>query len=101
MTKPADKGEQPSISANAPAWTPGGVATDVASPIALPRHDQVEGTSASEATAPGKEGGSDGGESSSVNASESTAPQKKEGGETGDSGSVTVEPTIPADELNS
>lgn len=42
--------EEQSISANAPAWTPGGVATDVAeentSPTPVPSDDKVEPTDA-------------------------------------------------------
>lgn len=101
MTEPAVQGEQQSISANAPAWTPGGVATNISSPVAPPRDEKVEDTcAASETAAPETKGGGEVGDSSSVTASETGAPEKKGGGEIGDNRIVPVEPTVPADELN-
>lgn len=102
MTEPAVQGEQQSISANAPAWTPGGLVTDVPLLVASPCDDKAKDTgTASEtaAAAPETKGGGEIGGSSSVAASE-TAAQAKEGGEVGDSSSVTIEPKVPADKLN-
>lgn len=54
VTERVGKEEQQSISATAPAWTPGGIATDAAeestSPTPVPPDDTVEGTSANTAS---------------------------------------------------
>ena len=100
MTEPAVQGDQQSISATAPAWTPGGVATDGTPPVALPRGDKVEDTSAAPETAAPEKGGDEVGGSSSVTASETAAPANKGGEKNGDSSSVTtIEPKVAADEL--
>lgn len=100
-TEPAVQGDQQSISATAPAWTPGGVATDATSPVALPRDDKVEDTSAASETAAPEKGGDVVRDSSSVTASDTASPAKKGGDEIGDSSIVpAVEPKVPADELS-
>lgn len=81
----ADKGDAKpefEFTPSAPAWMPGGVATDVPqekiSPIAVPPGDKADGTSAS--------------------ASSKEVPE--ESGENLEGGSVTSEPGVRAAELN-
>eukprot|EP00903_Cladosiphon_okamuranus_P016863 g15548.t1 len=96
-TEPAVQGEQQSISASAPAWTPGGVVTDVATtPVASPCDDNA-GT---ETATPEKKGGGEDGGSSGVAVSETAAPAKNGSGKVGDSSDVTIEPKPAADMLN-
>lgn len=102
-TEPAAQGEQQSISANAPAWTPGGIAPDVALPIAPPRGGKGEDASATSETGlpdPETKGGGEVGDSCSVTASETATLEKEGSGEVGDSNCVTVEPKVPAGDMN-
>eukprot|EP00752_Nemacystus_decipiens_P004065 g3722.t1 len=100
VTYPAVQSDQQSISANAPAWTPGGVATDATLPVALPRDDKEKDTSTSRTAIP--EGGAgEVGAGNSMTASETAAPSEKGGGENGDgSGVAAVEPKTQSYELN-